>query len=266
MEQVNYYLGIDTPEYLLDYEYVLRLSDICDIINKFRDKPFLMDYVDYLQMSGNSVYAYIANTDEKKFILGFIGKLTRGYLSKRELEQKLSRTDFSFPNCAFGDMLDIFGNYKNLFVLNLEDVRKTKAYLLSLKKDFNDMHSELINCFGNLYFTSNYDYSKFDESDMKELVESLSFLNEQGMSIFIDNNRHSGNALRVISSSFNCSGSNEAARYRKSIDVLGNPYTINCSPHIKIGRLDEDKRIYFAWGNESIAGGRIIIYSIGGHI
>ena len=69
--------------------------------------------------------------------------------------------------------------------------------------------------------------------------------------------------VKELKAKFNCSGA-EAAGFSDSVEIDGQEVNINYSPHIKLGRRDSNKRIYFAWGNDK-TNNKIVVYSIGGH-
>ena len=264
MQNLKIYFGVDDGASLLDDVKIAQWVEIIDYIEKNSDSVYILDYVHYLTINGESIYSkIIGNTTEKKYLLQLLGRHKKEtLLDKEELSEVLESASYFKPCGAFGEMIDIQLFYPQQYLLHKEDLEKVKIYYLKQKKDFSQLEVELRTCFKGLYF-NRFNWNPFTSDDISEIVTDLEILQNYAMEIYEKNGRQGGEALKELKGKFNCSGA-ESAGFSDLVDIDGQDVSINYSPHIKLGRSDSNKRIYFAWGNDKKKN-KIVVYLIGGH-
>ncbi|PHV69596.1 hypothetical protein CS063_14900 [Sporanaerobium hydrogeniformans] len=209
-------------------------------------------------------------------------------LIREIIEKDIKTGDISFDDLIYLLNSDYYKAYKalishkqveidideNLKVLDPKGYLAPYRFYLSHSETLEEFQEAMKDCFPHLLFHNRVyqtmnaklrDIGSFQE----ELIRHLSAINDYAKEVYEEvGNRE---FYRVFKSRYNIECSGRGSRECgdgfkcKFSNRSGIEEEVTCNPHTKLYNSYSEYRIYFSFGKESIADGKILIGHIGGH-
>lgn len=284
MNKVTFYTTDLLDDNLSIQQFEEKIYDFCQLLDNItmnEDKvsvpeDFFSSAIDGTINMVDYLYTTEYKNDIRNLLSKYITEAEKSDISYVKLYELLDSEGNKSYKALVGMHENKYINEARLYVKEEEKLLEPRRFYLRKSATIAEFKENLAYCFPNLHFNERVQETLNAFHDITkhsaELIRHLSILNDYAKDLYIEHGPGSDEEVfKRLKAEYGIritgKGSNEKAGLHQCAFLNNDNQleTITCNPHTKLYFSHSDFRIYFNWGKDSIAGGKILVGHIGNH-